>query len=132
MVYAVHANKITTLVMFKILFWREISKLAIGLLAVASLLSPPLGHASYVLLAQAIEKEDKNRLPDLKSMAEQANKQYSEGNYTDSAALWQKILLIVEKHFGAYHPTALSLNNLAEPLRAQESIPRPSLIFAAP
>jgi CHAT domain-containing protein/tetratricopeptide (TPR) repeat protein len=106
--------------MIKILFWREISKLAIALLAVASLLSPPLGHASYALLAQAIEKQDKSSLPDLKSMAEQANKKYSEGNYADSAAIWQKILLIVEGHFGPYHPNvALSLNNLAEPLRAQ-------------
>lgn len=106
--------------MIKILFWRKISKLAIALLALASLLSPPLGHASYALLAQAIEKQDKSSLPNLKSMAEQANKKYSEGNYADSAAIWQKILLIVERHFGPYHPNvALSLNNLAEPLRAQ-------------
>jgi CHAT domain-containing protein/tetratricopeptide (TPR) repeat protein len=106
--------------MIKALFWREIGKLAIGLLAVTSLLSPPLGHASYSLLAQAIEKQGKSSLPDLKSMAEQANKKYSEGNYADSAAIWQKILLIVERHFGPYHPNvALGLNNLAESLRAQ-------------
>jgi len=91
-------------------------RLAISLIATATLVAMPIGHAEPTSTEPAtIAAERSNQPgPDVEGMIEEAEELRLQGNYVEAAAIWQQLLTIAEEQLGPDDPAvALSLNNLA-------------------